>query len=56
MSQQKPLYVVLGTFLQNVASAGGQRVVRTLVMSSDEAASIVRDSAFDLVFIDADQS
>jgi len=49
-------YDVLGAFLQNVASAGGQRVVRTLVMSSEEAASIVRDSVFDLVFIDADHS
>ncbi len=49
-------YDVLGTFLHNVAAAGGQHVVRTLVMPSTEAAGIVRDAAFDLVFIDADHS
>jgi predicted O-methyltransferase YrrM len=49
-------YDVLGTFLHNVATAGGQQLVRTLVMPSAEAAGIVRDAAFDLVFIDADHS
>ena len=47
---------VLGTFLQNVAARGGQDVVRTLVMSSEEAARVTRNAAFDLVFIDADHS
>jgi predicted O-methyltransferase YrrM len=49
-------YDVLGTFLENVAARGGQDVVRTLVMSSEEAARLMRDAAFDLVFIDADHS
>ena len=49
-------YDVLGTFLHNVASAGGQSLVRTLVMSGDDAARIMRDALFDLVFIDADHS
>ena len=49
-------YDVLGTFLHNVAAQGGQSVVRTLVMASEDAARIMRDAAFDLVFIDADHS
>jgi SAM-dependent methyltransferase len=49
-------YDVLGTFLQNVAVRGGQDVVRTLIMSSDEAAGLMRDATFDFVFIDADHS
>ena len=49
-------YDVLGTFLQNVAASGGKDIVRTLVMSSEDAARIMRDATFDMVFIDADHS
>jgi len=49
-------YDVLGTFLQNVAARGGQDVVRTLVMPGEEAARLMREAAFDFVFIDADHS
>ncbi len=49
-------YDVFATFQANLISYGCQDVIRTLRMSSQEAASIVRDHAFDLVFIDGDHS
>lgn len=49
-------YDVLGTFLQNVVICGGQDIVKTLVMSGDDAAQIMRDATFNLIFIDADHS
>lgn len=49
-------YDVFATFRANVAACGGQGVVKPLVMSSEEAAAVLRDAAFDLVFIDADHS
>lgn len=49
-------YDVLGTFLQNVVHCGGQDIVKTLVMSSNDAAQFMRDATFDLIFIDADHS
>jgi predicted O-methyltransferase YrrM len=41
------------TFLNNVANHGGRRCVCPLVMSSLDAATIVADAAFDMVFLDA---
>ena len=49
-------YDVLGTFLKNVEAARGSQLVMPLIMSSGDAARVMRDSAFDLVFIDADHS
>ena len=49
-------YDVLGTFLKNVEAAGGSQHVKPLIMSSGDAARVMRDSTFDLVFIDADHS
>jgi len=49
-------YDVLGTFLRNVESAGGSHLVKPLIMSSMEAARIMCDTMFDIVFIDADHS
>lgn len=49
-------YDVLGTFLHNVAQCGGRDIVRTIVMSGDDAACMTADAFFDLVFIDADHS
>lgn len=44
------------TFRFNVSSFGGNECVRPLVMASGDAAEIVRDGFFDLVFIDGDHS
>jgi hypothetical protein len=49
-------YDVLATFLQNVALCGGQDIVRTMVMPGNDAAQVLCDAMFDLVFIDADHS
>ena len=49
-------YDVLGTFLKNVEAAGGSQLVKPLIMSSGDAARVMRDLTFDLVFIDADHS
>ena len=49
-------YDVFGTFLTNVARGGGGGIVKPLMMSSRDAASVMADGAFDLVFIDADHS
>jgi len=43
---------MFGTFKTNVSSYEGDKVVKPLVMSSRDAVEIVRDGAFDLVFID----
>ncbi|MCH8293020.1 tetratricopeptide repeat protein [Candidatus Poribacteria bacterium] len=45
-------YDMFGTFRTNVSLYGGDEVVKSLVMSSRDAAKIIRDGAFDLVFID----
>lgn len=47
---------MFGTFMNNVASYGGDAIVRPLVMSSTDAAAIVGDGTCDLVFIDADHA
>lgn len=47
---------VFGTFLHNVKLVGGEPYVSPLMMSSRDAASIVADGCFDLVFIDGDHS
>lgn len=49
-------YNILDTFRTNVESFGGAELVKPLVMSSLEAAAILRDGFFDLVFIDGDHS
>jgi predicted O-methyltransferase YrrM len=49
-------YDVLGTFLANVEAAGSPVRVKTLIADSLDAASLVADNAFDLLFIDADHS
>ena len=49
-------YNILDTFRTNVESLSGAGLVKPLVMSSLEAAAILRDSFFDLVFIDGDHS
>ncbi len=49
-------YDIFGTFMHNVDKAGGQGFVKPIVMSSEEAASVISDHTFDLVFIDADHS
>jgi hypothetical protein len=47
---------VFGTFLHNVKLVGGEPYVSPLMMSSKDAAAIVADGCFDLVFIDGDHS
>lgn len=49
-------YDILGTFRHNVEQSGGKDCVRQLVMTSQEAAELVVDNFFDLVFIDGDHS
>lgn len=49
-------YDVFGTFLANVEIAGGSPLVKPLLMSSTDAARVMQDASFDLVFIDADHS
>jgi len=49
-------YDMFGTFMHNVARAQGQDFVKPIVMSSEDAASIMSDNVFDLVFIDADHA
>lgn len=49
-------YDVFATFQCNVANAGGLDIVKPLMMSSHDAATILKDDLFDLVFIDADHS
>jgi hypothetical protein len=50
------LYDVFATFRANVSACGGGEIVRPMLMSSAEAAAVLREGAFDLVFIDADHS
>src|SRR5689334_8876751 len=47
---------VFGTFRMNVENAHSPVKMHALVASSTEAAPLVADAAFDLVFIDADHS
>lgn len=47
---------MLSTFRANVELYGGAGFIRPLVMSSGEAAAIVQNQAFDLVFIDGTHS
>jgi predicted O-methyltransferase YrrM len=49
-------YDVIATFRHNMRKAGGDDIVRMLAMNSEEAAAIMADSQFDLIFIDADHS
>ena len=49
-------YDVFGTFQANVQAGGGDALVKSLVMPADDAAQIISDHQFDLVFIDADHS
>ncbi len=47
---------MFGTFRTNTAMIGDSEIVRPLVMSSRDAAAIVGNQVFDLVFIDGDHS
>jgi predicted O-methyltransferase YrrM len=47
---------ILNTFRANVNLYGGVEFVKPLVMSSSEAAAILRDRSFDLIFIDGTHS
>jgi predicted O-methyltransferase YrrM len=49
-------YDVFGTFRANVEKAGSPVKLHALVSSSNEAAPLLADGSFDLVFIDADHS
>lgn len=49
-------YAVFNTFMHNVRRAGGEAMVKPLVMSSLDAAAIIADASFDLIFIDAEHS
>ena len=49
-------YDVVASFRRNVSLAGGESVVRQLIMSSEDAATLCREQQFDLVFIDGDHS
>lgn len=49
-------YDLFGTFLHNVALAGGQSLVTPMRMSSIEASCMFGDGALDFVFIDSDHS
>ena len=49
-------YDVFSTFMHNVRKAGGENSIKSLVMSSLDAAAIVADASFDLIFIDAEHS
>ena len=44
------------TFLHNVKQAGGEDIVKPLVMKSEEAAPIFKEGACDFVFIDAEHT
>jgi hypothetical protein len=47
---------MFGTFQFNVSSFGGGALVKPMVMSSNDAAEVIKDNYFDLVFIDGDHS
>lgn len=47
---------IFNTFRANVELYGGTEFAKTLIMSSSEAAAIVQDRVFDLVFIDSTHS
>ncbi|HEY1735555.1 MAG TPA: class I SAM-dependent methyltransferase [Methylovirgula sp.] len=49
-------YDLFGTFRHNVSVGDGDAVVRPLVMDSLDAAAVLADGAFDLVFLDGDHS
>lgn len=49
-------YDVQATFRHNVEIAGGSDCIRQIVMPSAEAAYLVSDHVFDLVFIDGDHA
>jgi Methyltransferase domain len=49
-------YDIFNTFKQNVSSYGGFNIVKPLAMSSKDAAGIIKDQCFDLIFIDGDHS
>jgi predicted O-methyltransferase YrrM len=45
---------LFGTFMHNVTKAGGQDMVKPMVMPSLDAAALLADASFDLIFIDGD--
>jgi len=47
-------YDVFGTFMKNVKAYEGEDIVKPMLMSSSDAASIFADKSLDIVFIDAD--
>ena len=47
---------MFATFNANVSSYGGEEIVKPLVMSSSDAAAVIKDHFFDLIFIDGDHS
>ncbi len=49
-------YDLFGTFMHNVSLANGSGVVKSMVMTSLEAAALLADQSFDMVFIDGDHA
>lgn len=49
-------YDIFNTFKYQVSSYGGTEIVKPMVMSSRDAASVIGDRQFDLVFIDGTHS
>lgn len=49
-------YDVFATFLWNVSISEGESTVKPLLMSSKDAAEVMADESFDLIFIDGDHS
>jgi predicted O-methyltransferase YrrM len=49
-------YDVFNTFRYNILQCDGEGLVRPMMMSSEEAAAVLADGVFDLVFIDGDHS
>lgn len=49
-------YDVFNTFMHNVRKANGEHIVKPLMMTSLDAAAVIADESFDLIFIDAEHS
>ena len=49
-------YDMFATFRRNISLYGGNIVVKSLVMSSNDAADLIKDHTFDIVFIDGNHS
>lgn len=49
-------YDLFATFLHHATLAGGQNIVKPMMMESEDAASIFKDKSCDFIFIDGDHS